>query len=103
MGLARRQPPGGLYRQRPRPLTTETTETRDPVTSPPLPVPDRIARGQLSPKSWPQLIGEPKKPVILGFRISRMSLSRGTTRQPRRSKRGKSVEFDRDLFTVTRV
>jgi hypothetical protein len=30
-------------------------ETRDPVTSPPLPVPDRIARGQLSPKSWPQL------------------------------------------------
>ncbi len=28
-------------------------ETRDPVTSPPLPVPDRIARGQLSPKGWP--------------------------------------------------
>ena len=34
---------------------TGTQETRDPVTSPPLPVPDRIARGQLSPKSWPQL------------------------------------------------
>src|SRR5258708_1581639 len=56
MGLAWRQSPGGGHRQRPRSLTeTETTETRDPVTSPPLPVPDRIARGQLSPKSWPQL------------------------------------------------
>jgi hypothetical protein len=31
------------------------TRTRDPVTSPPLPVPDRIARGQPSPKGWPQL------------------------------------------------
>ena len=29
--------------------------TRDPVTSPPLPVPDRFARGQPSPKGWPQL------------------------------------------------
>jgi hypothetical protein len=36
-------------------ITDETTETRDPVTSPPLPVPDRIARGQPSPKGWPQL------------------------------------------------
>jgi hypothetical protein len=34
---------------------TNILELRDPVTSPPLPVPDRIARGQLSPKSWPQL------------------------------------------------
>src|SRR4051794_24175504 len=32
-------------------------ELRDPVTSPPLPVPDRIARGQASPKAWPQLFG----------------------------------------------
>src|SRR5579871_2092907 len=30
-------------------------ELRDPVTSPPLPVPDRFARGQASPKAWPQL------------------------------------------------
>src|ERR1700730_202443 len=52
MGLAWRQPSRGLNRQ--RPLTKEN-RTRDPVTSPPLPVPDRIARGQLSPKSWPQL------------------------------------------------
>src|SRR5260370_8093417 len=47
---ARRLPP-------PAPATTdnEITETRDPVTSPPLPVPDRIARGRASPKSRPQL------------------------------------------------
>jgi hypothetical protein len=32
--------------------------TRDPVTSPPLPVPDRIARGQPSPNGWPQLFSE---------------------------------------------
>ncbi len=30
-------------------------ELRDPVTSPPLPVPDRFARGQPSPNGWPQL------------------------------------------------
>src|SRR6202166_4829842 len=35
--------------------TTGNNRTRDPVTSPPLPVPDRIARGQPSPKGWPQL------------------------------------------------
>ena len=34
---------------------TRILRTRDPVTSPPLPVPDRFARGQPSPKGWPQL------------------------------------------------
>ncbi len=60
MGLAWRWPPGGCHRQRPRSVTKQRNkETRDPVTSPPLPVPDRIARGQLSPKSWPQLFWKP--------------------------------------------
>ena len=56
LGLARRQPPGGRHRQLARPLTSNRNSgTRDPVTSPPLPVPDRFARGQPSPKGWPQL------------------------------------------------
>src|SRR5882672_6948588 len=59
MGLAWRWPPGGCHRQRPRSVTKQRNkETRDPVTSPPLPVPDRVARGQLSPKSWPQLFSQ---------------------------------------------
>ena len=56
LGLARRQPPGGRHRQRSRSLNEQgIIRTRDPVTSPPLPVPDRFARGQPSPKGWPQL------------------------------------------------
>src|SRR6202167_2699488 len=63
VGFAGRQPTRAGHRQRPRSLThNEITETRDPVTSPPLPVPDRIARGQLSPKSWPQLFQGPGNP-----------------------------------------
>jgi hypothetical protein len=53
----------------------ENYRTRDPVTSPPLPVPDRIARGQLSPKSWPQLFWGQRfagKPLV----------SRGFSRSP---------------------
>src|SRR5882672_4385959 len=57
MGLAWRRPPRGRHGQ--RPITKQITETRDPVTSPPLPVPDRIARGQLSPQSWPHLFWKP--------------------------------------------
>src|SRR6202165_4790367 len=41
-------------------------ETRDPLTSPPPPVPDRIARGQPSPKSWPQLFCTAISAVCLG-------------------------------------
>src|SRR3974390_2415697 len=58
MGLARRQPAGGLDRNRNRSLIEEL---RDPVTSPPLPVPDRIACGQASPKAWPQLFLKPRQ------------------------------------------
>ena len=47
--------PAVVDRQRPRSLTNRILGTRDPVTSPPLPVPDRIARGQPSPKGWPHL------------------------------------------------
>src|SRR5512138_2129386 len=39
----------------PAPAEEGFLRTRDPVTSPPLPVPDRFARGQASPKAWPQL------------------------------------------------
>src|SRR6202030_1203454 len=53
---ARRLPPPARPRSRTR---QRNNRTRDPVTSPPLPVPDRIARGQLSPKSWPQLFDAP--------------------------------------------
>src|SRR5260370_28695265 len=100
MGLACRQPPGSRHRQRPRSLTTRDTETRDTVTSPPLPVPDRIARGQLSPKSLPQLFCTAQTLDLLEFSDFKMPLSRGTSREPRKSRRGKSVEFDRDLFRV---
>ena len=36
--------------------------------------------------------------VLLGFCDPQMPLSRGTGREPRWSRRGKSVEFDHDLF-----
>src|ERR1700712_4307488 len=55
VGLARRQPPGACNRLVTRSLTNKDLPTRDPVTSPPLPVPDRFARGQPSPKGWPHL------------------------------------------------
>ena len=60
VGLARRQPPGGRHRQR-HAIDNDirNLRTRDPVTSPPLPVPDRFARGQPSPKGWPQLFCGP--------------------------------------------
>src|SRR5712664_477118 len=104
MGLAWRWPPGGCHRQRPRSVTKQRNkETRDPVTSPPLPVPDRIARGQLSPKSWPQLFWTVQTLNLLGFCDFKVPLSRGTTREPRKSRRGKSVEFDRDLFRVAKA
>jgi hypothetical protein len=97
---ARRLPPPA----RPRSRTKQRNkETRDPVTSPPLPVPDRIARGQLSPKSWPQLFWTVQTLNLLGFCDFKVPLSRGTTREPRKSRRGKSVEFDRDLFRVAKA
>jgi hypothetical protein len=49
MGLARRQPPGCCDGQRKGSLRETFSELRDPVTSPPLPVPDRFARGQAPP------------------------------------------------------
>jgi len=54
VGLAWRQAAQRSPPQRPRALGRyEKTETRDPVNIPTPPVPDRIARGQLSPKGWP--------------------------------------------------
>jgi len=99
MGLAWRWPPGGCHRQRPRSVTKQRNkETRDPVTSPPLPVPDRIARGQLSPKSWPQLFWRLQLLDLLGFLHRVMLLPRGTMQERCRPIRGKSVEFVRGMF-----
>jgi hypothetical protein len=39
-------------------------------------------------------------PNLLGFSNLGMALSRRTSREPRRSTRGKYVEFDCDLFTA---
>jgi hypothetical protein len=39
-------------------------------------------------------------PILLGFLHRETPLSRRTRREPRRSRRGKSVEFDRGLFWV---
>src|SRR6266481_5349873 len=40
---------------------------------------------------------------FIGLLRFQSALSRGTTREPRKSRRGKSVEFDRDLFRVAKA
>src|SRR5258707_13010196 len=73
MGLARRRPPGRCDGECERSLNkiaegvlkkATIIELRDPVTSPPLPVPDLFALGQLPPKSCPQLF---KVPLTTGW------------------------------------
>ena len=56
LGFAWRQPPGGRYCHRPRiPRTTRQRRHATRSHPPPSQIPDRIARGQLSPQFWPQL------------------------------------------------
>src|ERR1700694_5314440 len=59
-------------------------ETRDPVTSPPLPVPDRIARGQPSPKGWPQLFWDRINALRVKFdgRLQVMEVTARHRREP---------------------
>src|SRR6476660_9116570 len=64
------------------------------------PRPDRIARAASSPQGLAATFLRPVMLDLLGFCDFKMLLSRRTSREPRKPRRGKSVEFDRDLFRV---
>src|ERR1700722_17895424 len=75
--------------------TNEITETRDPVTSPPLPVPDRIARGQPPPRLAAPFLG-PVNPDFVADTINPAPRTTARKRRPRRPlRRGRSRETAR--------